>query len=34
MMGVLVGNGLNGLNVYDYIVLNAEAVSDDQFINE
>jgi hypothetical protein len=31
---IVKANTQYGLNVYDYIVLNAEAVSDDQFINE
>lgn len=31
---IVKANTRYGLNVYDYIVLNAEAVSDDQFINK
>ncbi len=31
---IVKANTQYGLNVYDYIVLNAESVSDDQFINE
>ena len=31
---IVKANTRYGLNVYDYIVLNAESVSDDQFINE
>ena len=31
---IVKANTQYGLNVYDYIVLDAESVSDDQFINE
>ena len=31
---IVKSNTKYGLNVYDYIVLNADTVSDDQFINQ